>query len=100
MKKIFLIVCISVISVSQIIAGGGNGKSGLAFLKIGVGGRAVGMGEAFTTIADDASASYWNPSALMNRSQTNVVVMHNEWFQGIRTEFIGIHFGGEDNPLD
>lgn len=34
------------------------------FLEIGAGARAVGMGGAFTAVADDPSAFYWNPSGL------------------------------------
>lgn len=35
-----------------------------ADLVIGIGGRAIGMGGAFVSIADDASAIFWNPSGL------------------------------------
>lgn len=31
---------------------------------LGVGARAIGMGSAFTAIADDPSATFWNPSRL------------------------------------
>jgi hypothetical protein len=33
-------------------------------LGMGVGARAIGMGGAFVAIADDASASFWNPAGL------------------------------------
>ncbi|MCX6374645.1 MAG: hypothetical protein NTU88_01150, partial [Armatimonadetes bacterium] len=32
--------------------------------ELGVGPRAIGMGGAFTAIADDANATYWNPAGL------------------------------------
>ncbi|MFH1416132.1 MAG: hypothetical protein ABIH89_08645 [Elusimicrobiota bacterium] len=35
-----------------------------AFLDIGVGARAMGLGGAFTAVSDDATASYWNPAGL------------------------------------
>ncbi len=47
-----------------------NGAPGV-FLRMGVGSRAFGMGNAFTGVADDASAGYWNPAGLdyLSRSQ-------------------------------
>lgn len=41
------------------------GTSGAQFLEIGVGCRGVAMGGAFVATADDASAAYWNPGALV-----------------------------------
>lgn len=40
------------------------GTVGAQFLKIGVGARAVGMGSAYTAIANDASSVFWNPAGL------------------------------------
>ena len=41
-----------------------RGTTAAQFLKLGAGARAVAMGEAFSAVADDASALYWNPAAL------------------------------------
>ena len=43
------------------------------FLKLGGGARALGMGGAFVTIADDATAGYWNPAglALLKKKQAS-----------------------------
>ncbi len=40
------------------------GTSAATFLKIGVGARALAMGEAYTTIANDVTGTYWNPAGL------------------------------------
>ncbi|KAF5409819.1 MAG: hypothetical protein C5S43_06020 [Candidatus Methanocomedens sp.] len=42
-----------------------TGTSGAQFLKIGIGSRGVAMGGAFVATADDPSAAYWNPGALV-----------------------------------
>ncbi len=39
-------------------------SSALLYLRIAPGARAAGMGEAFVAIADDATATHWNPAGL------------------------------------
>jgi hypothetical protein len=65
------------------------GTSGLMFLRYGVGARALGMGEAFTAVSDDASALYWNPGGLGFTEGVQLLLMHNEFIQDIRQEYIG-----------
>ncbi len=65
------------------------GTSSAVFLKEGIGARAVGMGEAFTAVADDAQATYWNPAGLAGQQYSNLSFMHQEAFQGIKHEFLG-----------
>lgn len=65
------------------------GASGLSFLKVGVGARALGMGEAFSAAATDPSAVYYNPAALRLARSSQLTFMHREWVQGTRAEFIG-----------
>jgi hypothetical protein len=52
------------------------------FLKLGVGARALGMGGAFASVADDASAIYWNPAGLTFLRQGQAMGMHAEHFGG------------------
>ena len=67
-------------------------NTGLAFLKIGAGGRAAGMGEAYTAVTNDASAVYWNPAGLAQLEQGEFIFTHNKWFQDISHEFLAISF--------
>src|SRR3990172_2305599 len=39
-------------------------QSAVLFLRIAAGARAAGMGEAFVAVADDATATHWNPAGL------------------------------------
>lgn len=64
-----------------------EGKTGMAFLKVGVGARAAGMGEAYSAVATDASAAYWNPAGLVASEGSNIVLVHNRWILDIRSEF-------------
>ncbi|MCD6418591.1 PorV/PorQ family protein [bacterium] len=43
---------------------GDRARGAVLFLTIGPGARAAGMGEAFVAIADDPTATYWNPAGL------------------------------------
>jgi hypothetical protein len=47
------------------------------FIALGGGARAMGMGGAFIAIADDATASYWNPAGLANFS--SLIAYPNSW---------------------
>lgn len=62
MKKIFILISVVFIAVKWTVAG----TNPAAFLDIGVGARAIGMGGAFTAVSDDATSTYWNPAGLGN----------------------------------
>ncbi|MFQ5708367.1 MAG: PorV/PorQ family protein [bacterium] len=71
---------------------GGGGGNGLAFLKIGVGGRATGMSEAYVAVADEATATYWNPAGLAFVNRTQVAFTHSEWIADITNEYLAFVF--------
>jgi hypothetical protein len=66
-----------------------GGSTGLSFLKLGVGGRAIGMGDAYAAVDGDASCLYWNPAGCASIEGTDVLLMHSEWFEGVTYEFVG-----------
>lgn len=50
------------------------------FMKIPVGARAVGMGAAFSAIADDATSPFWNPAGMVYLPYKEGFLQHSEKF--------------------
>lgn len=80
--------------MSTIAASAGIG-TGMPFLKMGVGARSIGMGEAFSAAADDASASFYNPASLAFAQQPTLTLMHRQWIGDVTTEYLGAALPGE-----
>ncbi len=52
---------------SPALAAAGDGDGGTqSVFSIGAGSRGIALGRAYSTLADDASAIYWNPATLRN----------------------------------
>lgn len=58
-----------------------------AFLELGIGARSMGMGEAFTAVADDGSAFYWNPAGASTMLRPEVSGMYASLFKGLVRHF-------------
>ena len=65
------------------------GAETAAFLKVSPGARPIGMGEAFTAVADDLNALAWNPAGLAALDRKEAAFMHAELFADTRYDFIG-----------
>ena len=85
MKKIskyhivFLLLCVGCISISTGTSAE-EGSHAAEFLSHGVGARALGMGSAFVSIADDATAAYWNPAGLTQIQKHAFSAMYSDSF--------------------
>ena len=67
MKRLALTLCLCAALPGTLRADFGSSSIGTTsgdFLQLGAGARAMGMGEAYTAMADDATALYWNPAGL------------------------------------
>lgn len=68
------------------------GTSSATFLRIGVGARAVGMGESFVAVANDPSAIYWNPAGLASLQRREVAFSHTQWPADVTYEHVTMIF--------
>lgn len=91
MKRV--LASLTALAVAAGVAGAAEaGSSAAAFLKIGVGARAVGMGEAAAAVAAGPEALYWNPAGLAAYERGAVSFTHNEWLEDVRYEYLGLSY--------
>jgi len=66
------------------------GTSGATFLRMEQGARAVGMGGAFSAVADDASSLWWNPAGIARSTFTDVILSHTAFIEDITSQVVGV----------
>ncbi len=86
MKKSFLVLSI-LLAAGPLLAQNKVGTTAAPFLGIGPGPRAVAMGGAFTAVANDPTALYWNPSGISRYSRTQVLLEHTNYLLGTSYNF-------------
>lgn len=86
-----VIICLFLFS-STLIAKEINsnaGTSSFPFLKINISARAVAMGGAFTGLADDESALYYNPAGITAIDDTKYIVGYHDYLFDTQSGFLG-----------
>ena len=81
--------------ISGLVQAQGVTKTGTTagkFLSIGIGPRAIAMGGAFASSANDASAMYWNPAGIDQLSGNQFIFTQTNWFVDIKVNYIGAVF--------
>ncbi|MBP7652452.1 PorV/PorQ family protein [Candidatus Dependentiae bacterium] len=84
---IFFLISILLFFNDGVYAGTGE-ASGL-FLKMPVGSRAIGIGGAFTSVAEDINSMFWNPGGLGFLKKNEIMFMHNNYFQDLKFHYLG-----------
>jgi hypothetical protein len=81
MKKVMATLLLALCATGLVFAQGFApvGTAAAQFLEIGMGARATGMGSAFTSLADDAGAVFWNPAGLAHVENRNLFTAYNQW---------------------
>ena len=78
--KNFLFFILTIFAISVF----GQVKYSNEFLSIGVGARALSMGNSVVSSSSDVTSGYWNPSGLVQiKSDWDLSLMHSEYFAGI-----------------
>jgi tetratricopeptide (TPR) repeat protein len=67
-------------------------RRAMAFLEMGAGPRAYGMGEAFSGVADDINTLSWNPGGLGRLGDAQFLFMHNQWIANLRQEYLAFAY--------
>ena len=84
-----LIVC--VLLAGHLFAQQGQGGTE-SNLSLGFGARAFSVGRAFTALADDPTAVFWNPAGLEFVYQQSATFFHTSLFEGANYDFLGYAF--------
>lgn len=91
-KFIYIAAVLFFTSVTTYAQNDGAGNTGMAFLKLGVGAESIAMGEAYSTLSDDATAVIYNPARLHFGDSRNITLMHNSSIQDLNNDFIAAKF--------
>ncbi len=67
-----------------------TGTTAAKFLSIGIGPRANGMGSAFSAIANDASAMYWNPAGIAQVEGYQAIFTYTKMFADVNLNYFGV----------
>ena len=68
------------------------GSAGSQFLKIGVGAREIGMGEAVSAVTNDINSIFWNPAGIGYVNEMQVSAIHNEWLCESQHDAVALAF--------
>lgn len=95
-KNKFLLLC-WLLMIFSISGAWKSGKYAGSFLMNPIGSRATSLGGAYTAIAEDASAIFWNPAGLTQIHNMQLIGMHSERFAGmVNIDFIAGSFAIQD----
>ena len=89
MKRIYTYLISIILCSTYLFSVDKTGTTAAKFLSIGAGSAAVSMGGAFTSVANDATAMYWNPAGLGFYKTKEVYFNHANWIADISYDYFG-----------
>jgi len=93
MKKYIscIIVVILVLAVAPDVTGQSVNErdiAGVVGLRIAPGAAQAGAAEAFSAVPNDIFALYYNPAGAIEAGRYSAGIMHHEWIEDIRSEYV------------
>lgn len=88
MKKLIVIFAVLALASSASAELSRAGTAGAQFLKIGVGSRYQGMGEASVAVVSDVYAMYWNPAGLAEIESSEASFTNVNWFLDVDLNYV------------
>jgi len=85
--KYLIICCVAISTLFQNRLLGQGGDNAAAFLELGIGARAMAMGEAFVAVANDGTAFYWNPAGISTIPKAELAGMYASLFKSLERHF-------------
>src|ERR1035441_4771173 len=89
-KIITILIAIVLVSVNLLSQVSKVGTTAAAFLEIGPGSAATAMGGAFVSVANDATALYWNPSGIADFTNNEVTIFHANWIASTNFDYAAL----------
>ncbi|MBT4496222.1 MAG: PorV/PorQ family protein [Gemmatimonadetes bacterium] len=101
MKKLFslLLAGLWICASAGQVAATPESRAAVLFLLIEPGARAIAMGESYVAIADDATASYFNPAALSGQTKKKINFTHSKWLPGLADD-LSYEFMAYSQPVE
>ena len=85
-RSFIYIICLS----STLFGVDKTGTMAAKFLSTNIGSRAVGMGGAFTAVANDGSSMFWNPAGIGFNHLNKFYVNHSSWIADIAFDYFSV----------
>ena len=91
-KYIILILGLLFVFITQTYGQGVTkvGTTAAGFLAIDVGPRGTGMGSAYVSLANDATAMYWNPAGIAGINDFQATFCHTKWIADLSFNYTGV----------
>ena len=101
MKKLFSLLLLGVCGLAAVKPASATTESQAAVLLLLIepSARAIAMGETYVAIADDATASYFNPAALSGQTNKSLNFTHSKWLPELATD-MSYEFVAYSQPVE